>query len=76
MKKKKGLKRDPVEKSLKYFLIKRKLEKKISERMSELEYSPRERGRLYDEIKQEILLEDYGIEWLSPSELNPRVKFD
>jgi hypothetical protein len=76
MKKKKGLKRDPVEKTLKYFLIKRKLEKKISERMSELEYSPRERGRLYDEIKKEILLENYGIEWKSPRELNPRVRFD
>ena len=76
MKKKKGLKRDPVEKTLKYFLIKRKLEKKISERMSELEYSPRERGRLYDELKQEILLDDYEIEWQSPRELNPRVKFD
>jgi len=76
MKKKKGLKRDPVEKTLKYFLIKQKLEKKISAKMSELEYSPRERGRLYDELKQEILLEDYGIEWQSPRTLNPRVKFD
>ncbi len=31
---------------------------------------------LYWHTKREILLADYGIEWLSPKDLNPHVMFD
>ena len=33
-------------------------------------------GSYYPGLKKEILKKDYGIDWKSPQELNPRIKFN
>ena len=33
-------------------------------------------AHLYTKYKKEILKSDYNIEWKSPQELNPRIKFN
>lgn len=70
-----SLKHDPVEDTEKYKAIEAELEAKIKKQM---EGYVRKRGirSPYDKIKKEILKNEYGIEWKSRRELNPRVKFD
>ena len=76
-----GIKFDRVELSLKYLLIRRKLEKEIDAELEEyLANNPRGGHwglcHVYWWIKKDILKEKYNIEWHSPAELNPRVRFD
>ena len=65
---------DPVELTKEYKAIKRKLEKKIIAKIG------RNNGKgyrfLYWAAKKEILKAEFGIDWKSPRELNPRAKFD
>jgi hypothetical protein len=69
------IKNDPVEYTSKYLSILPELEKKIE---AELKDVRRSHGFCfhYWHTKQDILKRDYGIEWDSPSVLNPRVRFD
>jgi hypothetical protein len=71
----KGIKTDPVEQTEAYLAIEDELEEKIAE---ELEGIRRTRGYCFKvwEAKKSILKRDYGIDWKSPGELNPRIKFD
>jgi tetratricopeptide (TPR) repeat protein len=73
--KKATIKNDPVEYTSKYLSILPELEKKIE---AELKDVRRGHGFCfhYWHTKQDILKRDYGIEWNSPSVLNPRVRFD
>ena len=70
-----SLKYDPVEDTKKYKAILPELEAKIE---AELEGVSRGMGFCfyYWPKKKEILKRDYGIEWESPSVLNPDVRFD
>ena len=54
--------------------IKDELEAKIIERMGG--EMTRGNAHLYTPLKKEILKKDYGIDWKSPQELNPRIKFN
>lgn len=87
--KKGGIKYDRVELSLKYILIRRKLEKEVENEIDKFIKYMNSQGRyikrhqcgnglcfIYWSIKQRILKEKYNIEWRSPSELNPHVRFD
>ena len=73
--KKAHLKYDPVEYTDKYLAILPELEAKIE---AKLEKTPRRHGFCFEywNVKEEILKRDYGIEWDSPSMLNPTVRFD
>lgn len=84
-----GIKYDRVELSLKYLLIRRKLEKEVEAELEEFIEYLESKGRhvrryqignglcfTYWNIKKRILKEKYNIEWHSPPELNPRVRFD
>ena len=65
---------DPVEDTEQYQVIKDELEAKILSKMG----GQINRGNvhLYVLYKKEILLADYGIEWKSPQELNPQIRFN
>ncbi len=69
------LKQDPVEWSIDYENIIDEANKKV---YSLLEGHPRGMGFcfIYWRTKSRILLEDYGIKWESPAEMNPHVMFD
>ena len=69
------MKTDLIEKSEAYRAIEKELEAKIEKK---LEGVQRGHGycHRYWQAKAEILKSDYGIEWKSPSALNPRIKFD
>ncbi len=84
-----GIKYDRVELSLKYLLIRRKLNKEVDAELNEFIEYMRSKGhhgfgRYYGSglcrvrwaIKAKILKEKYNIEWHSPATLNPRVRFD
>lgn len=84
-----GIKFDRVELSLKYLLIRRKLEKEVEAELEAFIEYLKSKGRpvrryqcgnglcfTYWDIKKRILKEKYNIEWHSPAELNPRVRFD
>jgi hypothetical protein len=66
---------DPIEDSPEYRAIEKELEKKL-----EAIFRGERRGRgfchKYWKKKQEILRVDFGIEWRSPAQLNPRRKYD
>lgn len=83
------IKYDRVELSLKYLLIRRKLEKEVEAEVEEHIQYMRSKGfpgygnrigygLCYTRwsIKKRILKEKFDIEWHSPSELNPHVRFD
>ena len=65
---------DPIEDTPEYKAISQELDKKIRAEVGE------NRGmgycHLYWGAKKRILKRDYGIDWKSPSELNPHVRFD
>ena len=84
-----GIKYDRVELSLKYLLIRRKLEKEIVAEIEDFIAYSESQGHhirrhgcgsgicfIYWSIKKDILKEKYNIEWHSPPELNPQVIFD
>ena len=74
MENKRNYKYDPVEDTSEYLAIKDELEAKIIERMGG--EMTRGNAHLYTSFKKEILKKDYGIDWKSPQELNPRIKFN
>jgi hypothetical protein len=69
------IKQDPVEQSEEYKAIWPEVEQKIYARVGG---KPSGMGAcfLLWKAKKAILKEDYGIDWKSPAELNPGVKFD
>jgi hypothetical protein len=69
-----SLKQDPIQLTDEYKLIEPELEAKIVARIGEKSHMGY--CHLYWKAKQEILKEDYGIDWQSPSELNPGIMFD
>ena len=84
-----GIKYDRVVLSLKYLLIRRKLNKEIDAELNEFIEYMRSKGHhgfgrycgsglchVRWAIKAKILKEKYNIEWHSPATLNPRVRFD
>ena len=74
MEQKRGYKYDPIEDTPEYIAIKDELHAKIIEKMG----GEMNRGNayLYPKYKKEILKSDYNIDWKSPQELNPRIKFN
>ena len=84
-----GIKYDRVELSLKYLLIRRKLNKEVDAELNEFIEYMRSKGHhgfgrycgsglchVRWAIQAKILKEKYNIEWHSPATLNPRVRFD
>ena len=69
------MKTDPVEQTPEYLAIEEKLEREIKLRLLSVK---RTRGycHRYWEVKKKILKKHYGIDWKSPKELNPHIKFD
>ena len=69
------LKCDPVEYTFRWEDIYYRMERKLKERFAN---APRHMGFcfLYWNAKRELLKEEYGIDWKSPSQMNPRVMFD
>lgn len=69
------MKRDPIENTTEYQNIKDVLESLIEE---QLKNSPRGLGfcHVYWHTKKRILKEKYNIDWRSPAELNPWIRFD
>lgn len=65
---------DPVEQTPEYLAIERVLEMRIKAKIGEGGYL----GYcfLYWDCKKRILKEEFGIDWKSPEELNPHVRFD
>ena len=65
---------DPIERTKEYLAIKDELEELIAQRVGKGGY----RGwcHSYWACKKRILKEKYGIDWKSPAELNPGIKFD
>ena len=74
METKRNYKYDPVEDTPEYQAIKDELEAKVLERMGG--EMTRGNAYMYAGLKKEILKKDYGIDWKSPQELNPRIKFN
>lgn len=74
MQEKRGYKYDPVEDTPEYKAIQDELHAKILEKMGgEMN---RGNAHMYTQLKKEILKSDYNINWKSPQELNPRIKFN
>ena len=69
------LRKDPVEYTYEWENIYYDVEAKLEERFAN---APRQMGFcfLYWNAKRELLDEEYGIEWRSPSQMNPHVMFD
>ena len=69
------LKKDPIEYSEEYEAVIDKVEEEVSNKMGNQPYAM---GMCFEiwHIKQTILAEKYGIEWRTPSQMNPRVMFD
>lgn len=74
MEDKRNYKYDPVEDTPKYKAIEEELHAKILERMG----GEMNRGNayLYPVLKKEILKNEYGIDWKTPQELNPGIRFN
>lgn len=79
-------KHDPIEETEEYLAIRDELEKKLE--VYRAQYLM-EQKKAYEEIgimfpvshrmwleKKRILLEDYGIEWKTPGEMNPHIIYD
>ena len=71
---KRGYKYDPVEDTPEFKAIEAELHAKIIEKMGgEMN---RGNAHMYVKLKKEILKSDYNIDWKSPQELNPKIKFN
>ena len=73
------IKYDPIEDTEEYKNIVDELEQKIKSCIANIEgVSPNMLGfcHIYWKIKKELLKMDYNIDWESPDELNPTVRFD
>lgn len=66
---------DPVEYTYRWENIYYEVERRLDERFAN---APRHMGFCfkYWEAKRHLLKEEYGIDWKSPSQMNPRVMFD
>lgn len=66
---------DPMEYTYRWEDIYYRMERKLKERFAN---APRHMGFCfkYWNAKQELLKQEYGIDWKSPSQMNPRVMFD
>lgn len=69
------LKKDPVEYSWEWEDIYYHIEDKLEQRFAN---APKHMGFCfkYWEAKKELLKEEYNIDWRSPAQMNPRVRFD
>ncbi|MDE6443176.1 MAG: hypothetical protein K2K64_01955 [Muribaculaceae bacterium] len=69
------LRADPVEYTWKWEDIYYEVEKRLEDRFAN---APRQMGFCfrYWNAKRDLLKEEYGIDWRSPSQMNPRVMFD
>ncbi|MDE6379188.1 MAG: hypothetical protein K2L11_01850 [Muribaculaceae bacterium] len=69
------LKCDPVEYTWRWEDIYPEVDRRLTERFAN---APRHMGFCfkYWEAKRELLKKEYGIDWKSPSQMNPRVMFD
>lgn len=69
------LRQDPVEFTYRWEDIYYDVEKRLDDRFAN---APRQMGFcfMYWNAKRELLKEEYGIDWKSPSQMNPRVMFD
>lgn len=69
------LRQDPVEFTYKWEDIYYEVEKRLDERFAN---APRQMGFcfMFWNAKRELLKNEYGIDWKSPSQMNPRVMFD
>lgn len=69
------LKCDPVEYTFQWEEIFYDVERRLKERFAN---APRQMGFCFKfwNAKRELLKEEYGIDWKSPAQMNPRVKFD
>ena len=74
MNKKRGYVYDPIEDTYLYKEIEEELNKKILYQIGGK--LTRGNAHLYPKIKKEILKKDYNIDWKSPQELNPNIKFN
>ncbi|MBQ3066420.1 MAG: hypothetical protein IJD18_00170 [Clostridia bacterium] len=70
----KGYRYDPVEDTAEYKAIEEELHAKILQELGG--QLTRGNAQMYPQIKKEILKRDYGIDWKSPQELNPRIRFN
>ncbi len=73
-----GLIQDSLCDTKEFKAIENKVDIKVSEQMKKegFKYPCLGGCHKFWEIKKQILKKDYGIDWLSPSELNPFVMFD
>lgn len=73
MRAKTGLVKDPVEMTAEYLSVIDEVEKEVSEKLGDNYYM----GKCFEiwELTKSLLA-DYGIDWHTPSELNPGVIFD
>lgn len=69
------LRTDPVEYTWKWETIYYEVEDELDRRLANV---PRQMGFCFQywAMKRELLMEKYGIDWRSPSQMNPRVMFD
>lgn len=69
------LRQDPVEFTYRWEDIYYKVQHRLDERFAN---APRHMGFCFKfwNAKRELLKNEYGIDWKSPSQMNPRVKFD
>ena len=69
------LRTDPVEYSWEWEKIYYDVEAELDRRLANV---PRQMGFCFQywAMKRELLMEKYGIDWRSPSQMNPRVMFD
>lgn len=69
------LRTDPVEYSWEWEKIYYDVESELDRRLANV---PRQMGFCFQywAMKRELLMEKYGIDWRSPSQMNPRVMFD
>lgn len=65
---------DPIEDTEEYKKIEEEVHQKILVRLGGK--LTRGNAYLYPLLKKEILKNDYNIEWKSPQELNPNIKFN
>ena len=69
------LKTDPVEQTPQYKAVEEEVHRKVEQELKDI-IGTMGACFLMWKLKKEILKNDYGIEWKSPGELNPDIRFD